>query len=51
MNFEMILIFFVIGILPVCVYLMRYPRQYSKLRGFVLGCISLLFLVVVYYLY
>lgn len=51
MNFEMILIFFIVGILPVCIYLTLYKREYSKLRGFVFSSILLLFPVFVFYLY
>ena len=51
MNFDLILIFLVIGILPVSSYLTLYKKEYSKLRGFVLAIIFLLFPILVFYLY
>lgn len=51
MNFDMILTFFIIGILPVSIYLRLYNKEYSRFRGFIFGCILLLFPILVFYHY
>ena len=51
MNFDMILSFFIIGILPVYIYLTLYRKEYTKLKGLVLASIFFLFPVLVFYLY
>lgn len=51
MNFEIILSFFILGISPVLFYLHSFPKEYTKLKGFILSILFLVFPILVIYFY
>lgn len=51
MNFEILLSFFILGILPVLFYLHSFPKEHPKLKGFILSILFLIFPILVIYFY
>lgn len=51
MNFEIILSFFILGVLPVLCYLHSFPKEYTRLKSFILSILFLVFPIIIIYFY